>query len=195
MKSIRILPLAAALLSVSMGAQAQNDTQATTSGFSYDYVEGSFGEYDVARGVDGSAIYLGGSKSLDRNWGLLGSVGFLDFDGGVDGTVLQGGGFLHTPINSDADFVGTARLLYVDIDGGDDEIGVFLSGGVRFAVQDNFHLEGEIDLIENDAIEDDGLGIKIDGRYYFNKQFSGAVGLANDSEFDGLFVNVRYDLK
>lgn len=183
MKSLKILS-AAALLAASVGAQA--------AAFSYDYVEGSFGELD-----HGDAIYIGASKGLDKQFGILGSLGILDFDGGGDGTVLRGGGFFHTPIQQDLDFFATLELVFSDYDVGpfdDTDLGFAAGAGVRFAVQDNFQLEGKLVVVEVDPF-DDGLGFSANARYFLNRDLSAAVGVASDAEFDGLFVNLRYNLK
>lgn len=191
MKRFRILPLAA-LMVASVGAQA--------AGFSYDYVEASLGEYDS---LDG--FYVGGAMGLNQQFGLLGSVGMLD-DGPVDVTVIRGGGLFHTNLQKDLDLFATLEIVYADyeaqvcmpiigcVGGSDDDMGFAAAGGVRYAVQDNFQLEGKLTLTEVDPF-DDGLGISLNGRYYFNQQFSGAIGLASDAEFDGIYLNARYDLK
>lgn len=178
MKTFRILSTAA-LLTASVGVQAGS--------FSYDYLEGSFGEIDEA-----DVIYVGGAKSLDKQFGLIGSVGFADF-GSLDGMILRGGGLFHTPIQKDLDFVASVELVYVDYDI-DDDIGLAAAGGVRYAIQDNFQLEGKITITEVDPFED-GLGLLLNARYYMNKQLSADVGVASDAEFDGLFLGVRYDFK
>lgn len=191
MKRFRILPLAA-LMMASVGAQA--------AGFSYDYVEASLGEYDS---LDG--FYVGGAMGLNPQFGLLGSFGMLD-DGPVDVTVIRGGGLFHTELQKDLDLFATLEIVYADyearvcmpffgcVTGGDDDMGFAAAGGVRYAVQDNFQLEGKLTLTEVDPF-DDGLGISLNGRYYFNQQFSGALGVASDAEFDGIYLNARYDLK
>lgn len=186
MNNFRMLSLSA-LLAASAGAQAAN--------FSYDYVEGSFGELQG----NADAIYLGGSMAMDKTWGLLGNVGFGNASGNVDGTTIQGGVFFHTPLNNEADFYGNARIVYAKWDtpfGNADDLGVQAVGGIRYAVQDNFHLEGEIGLYEVDpGFTDTGLGVKVDARYYMNKQLSAAAGVASDLDYDGIFVGLRYNLK
>lgn len=189
MNKFHVISLAA-LLATSAAANAAN--------FNYNYVEGAFGEIDGDGWVDdGDAIYLGGAMELNKDFGLLGSVGLIDV-GPADGTVLRGGGLFHTGINKDLDFVGTLELVYSTWDApagaDDDDLGFAASGGVRYAVQDNFQLEGKLTLVEVDPF-DDGLGLSFGARYFLNKQFSAAAGIANDAEFDGLWVNVRYDLK
>lgn len=187
MKRFRILPLTV-LMVASVGAQA--------AGFSYDYVEASLGEYDS---LDG--FYVGGAMGLNEQFGLIGSVGMLD-DGPFDVTVIRGGGLFHTNLQKDLDLFASLEIVYADFEacmpfGGcasDDDLGFAGAGGLRYAVQDNFQLEGKLVLTEVDPFED-GLGISLNGRYYFNQQFSGALGIASDAEFDGIYLNARYDLK
>ncbi|MFP5441854.1 MAG: hypothetical protein ACLGHJ_10200 [Gammaproteobacteria bacterium] len=190
MKRFRILPLAA-LMVASVGAQA--------AGFSYDYVEASLGEYDS---LDG--FYVGGAMGLNEQIGLLGSVGMFD-DGPFDVTVIRGGGLFHTNLQKDLDLFASLEIVYADFEvqvcglgncfgASDDDLGFGAAGGLRYAVQDNFQLEGKLTLTESDAFDSD-LGISLNGRYYFNKQFSGALGIASDAEFDGVYLNARYDLK
>lgn len=188
MNSFRILSIAA-LLAVSAGASAAN--------FSYDYLEGSFGELDS----DADAIYLGGAMGMNSQFGLLGSVGLIDFNGG-DGTVLRGGGLFHTSLNKDLDFFGTLELVYTDFEvnipgpgtWNDNDTGFAAAAGLRYAVQDNFQVEGKLTVVEVDPF-DDGLGLSAGARYYMNKQLSAAAGIASDAEFDGIWINLRYDLK
>lgn len=185
MKKFRVLSLAA-LLAASTGAAAAD--------FSYDYLEGSFGEYD-----DADVLYLGGAMGLNEQLGLLGAIGTIDSNG-FDVTVLRGGGLFHTAINPDLDFFGTLEVLYTSWDtpawsnADDNDIGFAASGGIRYAVQDNFQLEGKLTVVEVDPF-DDGLGLSAGARYYLNKQLSAAAGVASDAEFDGIWINLRYDLK
>lgn len=187
MNFLRILPVAT-LLAASASVQAGD--------FSYDYLEGSFGELDSA-----DAIYLGGAMSLDGQFGLLGSLGIIDYKGG-DGMVLRGGGLFHKSLQPNLDLFGTLELVYSDFEYGgpfgtkvsDDDLGFAAAAGLRFALQDNFHIEGKLTATEVDPF-DDGLGLSVNARYFMNKQLSAAIGVASDTEFDGLFLNLRYDLK
>lgn len=178
MKHLRLLP-AAALLAVSANAAAAN--------FSYDYLEGGFGELDQA-----DALYLSGAFSLDKAYGLQGSAGFIDYDGG-DGKVLRFGGFYRNALQRDLDLFLNLELVYSDFKvalpppagtWNDSDIGFSAGAGLRFAVQDNFHVEGKLTLTEVDPF-DDGLGFSVNARYYMDKRLSAAIGLASDTEFDG----------
>lgn len=173
-------------------ALATGTAQAAT--FSYDYIEGGFGEVSDAGDADG--IYLGGAKSIDSQFGLLGSLGIIDYSGG-DGLVLRGGGLFHKELQSNLDLVGTLELVYSDYEFGpfsDSDIGLAASAGLRFELQDNFQLEGKLTLTEVDPF-DDGLGLQAGARYFLDKQLSAAAGIASDTEYDGIWINIRYQLK
>lgn len=169
---------------------------ATAGEFSYDYVEGAFGELDR----DADVIYLGGAMSLDKQFGVIGSLGMVDYNGG-DGTVLRAGGLFHTELQPKLDLVATLELAWSDFEmkvpaGGtvsDDDLGFIASGGVRFELTEEVELEGKLTLTEVDPF-DDGLGMQAAARYYMTPEFSAAVGLANDADFDGIFINARYNL-
>lgn len=47
----------------------------------------------------------------------------------------------------------------------------------------------------NDTLIDDGIGLDVYGRYFFNKQLSGALGLHSDTELDGVSLSMRYTFR
>lgn len=182
---MRTTVLAAALALTASAAQA--------TPFSYDYVEGGFGEID-----DADALFLGGSTSLDKNLVMLGSAYVLDLPGGGDGFYLEGGLGYHVPLSKQTDLFLNAQLLYADIDtrfGDDDDLGAIVRAGVRFQPMDKVELEGSLAASSNDLLVDDGLGINVSGRYFFTPQLSGALGLHSDTELDGVSVGMRYTFR
>jgi hypothetical protein len=184
-----LLPLASAiLLSAASAAQAAS--------FSYDYLEGGFGEASSKGNRDGDVIWLGGAKALDSKFGLLGSFGIVDYNGS-DGMVLRGGGLYRQSLQKDLDLFATLELVYSDYEFGpfsDSDIGLAAAGGLRYAVQDNFQIEGKLTLTEVEPF-DDGLGLQVGARYFMDKQLSAAAGIASDADYDGIYVNLRYQLK
>lgn len=191
MSIIRVCTFTALALTTAIASAATTQNKGNTSAFSYDYVEGSFGEYDQSN-IDADAFYLGGAIGLDKQLAVLGSAGIIDTDFG-DVTVLRGGLLFHTPIEKNFDLFGALELAWVDTDF-DDDFGFIATGGARVQIQDNFELEGKLTLTEVDPF-DDGLGFSVGARYYLDKQLSAAVGLASDTEFDGIWINLRYNLK
>lgn len=175
-------------------ALAAASTQAFA--FSYDNVEGGFGEVDE---VD--ALFLKGSKSLDKNLFLLGGAYVLD-EKNLDGFYLEGGLGYHLPLSKQADLVLSAQLLYGDIevdtpvgDFSEDDLGAILRAGVRFTPVDKVELEGSLAVSSNDTLIDDGVGLDAYGRFYFTNEFSGALGLHSDTELDGVSLSVRYNFR
>lgn len=167
--------------------------------FNYSYFEGGFGE---GRG-DGDGLFIGGAMDLQQGFGLIGSYYSLDyeegrFDGDLD--IFTVGVQFHTPLNKQTDFVGSVQLINADWESRDffgsrysnDDTGVLLRGGLRFAIQQNLQLEGDVSYISNDFWDDEELGIKAALRFFIDRNVSIAGGVASDQELDGLFVSGRY---
>lgn len=181
------------LLAAALGLGAS----AAHAAFSYNYVEGGFGEED-----EGNGFFVGASKNLDRNLFVLGSVYYVDPDiniPGYDATgyYLEGGLGYAMPLTPQADFFVNAQLLYAnaDIPGDDDDIGGIARAGLRYMPVDKVELEGSVAMSSNDLLIDDGFGASASARYYFDPRLSAALGYSTDTELDGVFLNVRYNFR
>lgn len=175
------------------GALALSAGIASAETFSYDYLEGGYGEVD-----EGDSLFIGGSKSLDKNLYVLGSAYALDFDGDVNGMYVEGGLGYHVPMTPQADFFVTGQLLYANLNhvrGDDDDLGGIARAGLRFMPVDKLELEGSLALSSNDFLVDDGFGVSASARYYIDPRFSAAIGYSADTELDGFFLNARYSFK
>lgn len=175
-------------------ALAAASTQALA--FSYDNLEGGYGEID-----DADSLFLKGSKSLDKNLFVLGGAYLVD-ENNFDGFYLEGGLGYHLPLSKQADLVMSAQLLYGDFDyevrtakGNEDDLGAILRAGVRFTPVDKVELEGNLAVSSNDTLIDDGIGLDAYARYAFTNEFSGALGLHSDTELDGISLSVRYNFR
>lgn len=172
---------------------------ASAADFNYTYGEIGFGEGRY----DGDGIFFGGAVDLQQGFGLIGSYYIMDievgpFDGDVD--IFTIGGQFHTKLSPQADFVASVQLVNAEVDFddcfgdcSDDDTGLLLRGGVRFAIQQNLQLEGDLSYNTNDYWDEDELGIKAGLRFYADRQLSIAGGVASDQELDGLFISGRYD--
>lgn len=164
--------------------------------FSYDYLELGFGEVHP----DGDAVYAGGALSLDKRFGAMGSVGLLDYNGG-DGNVIRVGGFFHKPQHRSLDIFATGELVATDFEFvrksgarvSDTDWGLALSGGIRYVLLDNVQFEGKV-LVTDVEPYDDGIGLSVGGRLLLDRTFSVAAGIASDTEYDGLWLNLRMNL-
>ena len=186
--------LASALILASAAASAAD--------FKYTYGEIGYGE---SLG-DGDGLYFGGAVDLQQGFGLVGAYYLMDYDssryGKGDFDIFTIGGQFHTKIGPQADFVGSVQLVNADADCDwygrdycDDDTGLLLRGGIRFAIQQNLQLEGDLSYNTNDYWDGDELGIKAGLRFFVDRQLSLAVGVASDQELDGLWLSGRYDLK
>lgn len=175
------------------GVLALSAGVAAAAPFSYNYVEGGFGEVD-----HGDALFVGGSAALDKNLYVLGSLYALDFNNDVSGAYLEGGIGYHVPLSAEADFFVNGQLLYANfnhVGNDDDDLGAIARAGVRFMVVPKLELEGSLALSSNDFLQDDGVGLSASARYYFQPALSGALGFSSDTELDGFFVSARYNFK
>ncbi len=166
---------------------------ATAAPFSYDYIEGGYGEID-----DADALFVNGSMSLDKNLYALGGVHAIDAPGDVNGMYLSGGIGYHVPLSPQADLFGNAQLLYANMNHvgpNDDDLGAIARAGIRFTPVDKVELEGSLAFSSNDWLIDDGIGLSVAGRYHFDPRLSASLGYSSDTELDGFNVGVRYQLK
>lgn len=157
--------------------------------FSYDYVEAGVGEVD-----EGEAVFAGFSRSLGSGVYGLGSIYNVDF-GPVDGMYLEGGLGYHAPVSGNVNAFVNGQLLYANVDtrrGDDDDLGAIARAGLKFKPSDKVELEGALAMSSNDFLIDDGLGLEIAGHYYFDPRFSLGLGVASDTELDGVFLKARY---
>lgn len=183
--------LTASLLALGLGAASS----ATAAGFDYSFVEGGFGELD-----HGDAFFLNGSYDIDRAWALTGTLLSGNVDPDFDVLGLEVGAQYHQPLKANLSFETGLKILHIKVDGNvgpfsasDDDTGFVANAGLRFQVQPRLQLEGDVKYLSNDLI-DDGLGLQGAVRYYLDPKLSIAGGLAIDTELDGLFASVRYDL-
>lgn len=157
--------------------------------FSYDYVEAGVGEVD-----EGESVFAGFSRSLGSGVYGLGSIYSVDF-GPVDGMYVEGGLGYKAPVNGNVSAFVNGQLLYANVDtrrGDDDDLGAIARAGLKFKPSDKVELEGALALSSNDFLIDDGLGLEVAGHYYFDPRFSLGLGVASDTELDGVFLKARY---
>ncbi|HEX4869541.1 MAG TPA: hypothetical protein VFV15_02295 [Moraxellaceae bacterium] len=190
--SVKLFKTAALALALGMSGAA------SAADFSYNYVEAGFGELDN----DGEALFVNGAFDVAKNIGLVGGLYIGDVDPNVDVTGLEFGAQFHQTLKSNLSFNAGLKLLHIEAEfdhpvfGSQDldDTGFIANAGLRFQVQPKIQLEGDLKYSSNDLLDDDGFGAQVAGRFYLDNRFSIAPGLAMDTEFDGLFVGLRYDL-
>lgn len=172
---------------------------AAAAGFNYNYVEGGFGELEG----DGDALFFNGAHDINKNVGLVGGLYLGDYDPNVDITGLEFGVQYHQPLKSNLSFHTGIKILHIEAEWNHpvwgngyeaDDTGLIANAGLRFQVQPKIQLEGDLKFSSNDMLVDDGIGLQVAARFYLDQNFSIAPGVAIDTELDGIFVGLRYDL-
>lgn len=175
---------AAATAGLALGANAAD--------IDYDYAELRFVDTEIGS-VDGDGFKIGGSLRLNEEWFVLGSYSNLDFDFGIDGSVLEiGGGYIY-PNSERIDLVGIGKIIRADVDAGSgvdaDETGFGLAGGIRgrFSPQ----IEGRAFANYTDVGDSDTF-LELAGDYYFNDSLSAGISLEVLGDADTLTFGVRW---
>ena len=149
---------------------------AFADGFSYTYVQATYGKVDVddpAWAEDGDGLGGNGSFGITDNLNIVASFQTADFDTIADADEITVGLGVHAPITEMFDIV--AAVSYVDVDlGGLSDDGFELAGGVRFSVADAIEINGGITYRDLDLGGDD-VGFGAGALYNFTDMFS--VGL------------------
>ena len=161
--------------------------------FSYDYVQGGLGETD-----SNDTLFAGVSKSIDPNVYVLGNLYSVDLDHGSL-TYLEGGVGFHKPLDNRTSLFANGQLLYASAShryhGDDNDLGAIARVGLRMIAAPQVELEGALALSSNNLLVNDGLGLDLSGRYHFTPELSAAVGYSSNTELDGVFASVRYNLR
>lgn len=166
--------LALALLALSASASAAD--------FDYNYLSLGYGniEYDDID-VDGDAIGVDGSYALSSNFHVFGGYAMADLDFGVDATEFGAGVGYNTSVSPTVDLVARLSYQYLEVDvpdfGSEDENGIGLGVGFRFAATEQFEIDADIDYVDlGDAGDETTFGLG--GLYSFTNAF--AVGLGGN---------------
>ncbi len=150
---------------------------AFADGFSYTYVQATYGKVDVddpAFTEDGDGLGVNGSFGITDNLNIVASFQTADFDTLGDTDEITAGLGVHAPITEMFDIV--ASVSYVDLDlAGFSDDGFELMGGVRFSVADAIEINGGITYRDLDLGGDD-VGFGAGALYSFTDMF--AVGLS-----------------
>ena len=158
----------------------------------YDYAELRFVDTEIGS-VDGDGFKIGGSFRLTEEWFLLGSYSNLDFDFGIDGSLLEfGGGYIY-PNSDNVDLVAIAKIIRADIDAGSgvdaDETGFGLAGGIRTMFTPQIEGRAFANYVD---VDDSDTFLELAGDYHFNEQLSAGISLEVLGDADTLTFGVRW---
>ena len=153
---------------------------AFADGFSYTYVQASYGTIDIDNvSVDGDGLGLNGSFGITDNLNIVGGYQTADFDSLADADEWTIGLGVHTPVTEMMDV--TASVSYVDVEF--DALGVpvaeddgfALSVGLRANVTSLIEINAGVSYVDlSNGGDDTGFG----GGVLFNFTDMFALGLA-----------------
>ncbi|MEM7612678.1 MAG: hypothetical protein AAF270_13415 [Pseudomonadota bacterium] len=164
---------------------------ANATDLSYKFAELRFVDTEIDD-FDGDGFRIGGSYPLDENWLIVGSFSTLDFDFGIDSSVLEiGAGYVHRYTDK-IDLVGDARLVRSEVDsnfGDDTDTGFSVSGGIRGRI--NQDIEGRAAL-RHVNLDNSDTFIEVGGDFYFTPEFSAGLTLEFAGDADTLTIGARW---
>jgi len=176
-----------ALASIHTYAQ---DNQYQGSGLSYDYAELRFvdREFDNSS-ADGDGFLFGGSFEIAPKILVTASYEDLEYDGGTDASTLSiGGGYVH-PLEEKVDLVGYASLIRTDIDGGDDDTGFGLAGGVRALVAPNVEARALGNYVD---VDNSDTYFELGADYWITEQFTAGLTVTIGGDADTITFGGRW---
>jgi hypothetical protein len=163
--------------------------------FRYTYLEGGYQRVDIDNpNVDGDGLFLGGSVLVSQSVFLTAGYDYTEFNRGVDARGLNLGIGVRVPASPDVDVVFEGGYVDARVDtrfGDFDDDGYFVSGGVRWRLNELVELNGGLRYVDLDESGSDvglGLGVVIDVR----PQWSLLAGGEFADDADVLSIGFRY---
>ncbi|NNF51297.1 MAG: porin [Gammaproteobacteria bacterium] len=153
---------------------------------SYDFFEVAYVSGDIDNpDVDGDGFSFGGSVSVHENWFLFADYTDLDFDFGVDLSLLDVGVGYRVEMSDNTDFAFTGSFVRADASGpggSADDDGYGLSAIIRGMVNEQFELNGGISYVDLGGTDGDDTSFVLGGVYSFtdNVAFDGRIEIGDD---------------
>jgi hypothetical protein len=175
-------------LAAPLSAQAQSRQTSYGSNPHYNWVDGRIVELDPdGPGGSETGLRIGGSMMFQQN--LFGVASITDVD---EYSELAFGAGLRSPLRSGMDLVGMGGLLWAD-NPVDDDIGFFLTGGVRALVAPQFELGGYVGYR---SIFDEGdIELTGEGLLHVTRELSLVASLGFSDDYDLITIGARWNLR
>lgn len=194
----KTLLASAVMLAVSAPALAEQRTgQVRDNGFSYQYLQLGYEQWDLDGGFDLDTIAAEGAFTLDEHWHLRGGVSLYDGDYrnvDADGRRLSFGAGFHSPLQRGLDLVVSGDLIWDEVDvspgGDDDDLGFELRGGVRHATADKLELSGGLSYYD---VYDDDLALYGEATFAATSAFDVGARLVVGGDRDVIGLFGRYN--
>lgn len=165
------LSLISLILAFSASANAED--------FDYNFLTLGYGSIDLDGGPDGNVFTLGGSYALTDTYFAFANYGAGSLDAGIDTTSWDAGFGYHRALSDQVDFVAELAYVYFEVDypqfGSDDDSGLGLAVGFRFAQSEKLELNAGINYVDFGDRGGD-TGFALGALYDVNDKYS--VGLS-----------------
>lgn len=153
---------------------------ASAEGFNYTFLQLDYKVIEIDDvNIDGDGFGLSGSFAINPDWFLFGAYEAAGLDFGIDATTIIAGIGHNTALSRVLDAYARVSYQYVDWEfpngGSDDDNGLGLGVGVRFAAGERFELNAGLDY---NYFSDDGgdLAISAGARFNFKRALSLGLG-------------------
>lgn len=190
---MRKLFIVAACLAVMPAVATAQQGLTGTDRLHYNYVDLRYARLDLpGPGSDPDGFIGEVSGKVADQFFVRGSYMRLSADGGSLDQIIGEGGFIF-PMVPGVDLIGTAGVIYVDLED-EDDTSFIVSGGVRALLIPQLEVQGRLLYTDNDFY-DEGLDSAFDGeieaRFNFVPEWS--VGMSYRIDADLLTVGARYN--
>jgi hypothetical protein len=189
MKSTYALILSA-LLALPLAAQAQSQSQSQYGSMSYTYGDARLLAIDTDGGGNEEGVRIGGSFKFQPQ--LYGVASITDY-GNL--TYLDGGvGYRHA-LQNDLDLVGMGGLVLATVDrggaaGDDDDIGLWLTGGVRGIATPQIEYGAYVEY--RSMFSDGNITLTGEGLLHLTRELSLVASLGLSDDFNVLTLGARW---
>jgi len=153
---------------------------------SYDFFDVAYVSADIDNpDVDGDGFAFGGSVSVHENWFLFADYSDLDFDFGIDLSLLDVGVGYRAELSDNTDFAFTGSYVKADANAGSgsaDDDGYGISALIRGMLNDQFELNGGVSYVDLGGSGGDDTSFNLGGVYSFNDNFAlnGRIEIGDD---------------
>jgi hypothetical protein len=186
-KNLSVL-LVCAAFAVPLSAQAQSRQTSYGTNPHYTWVDGRIVELDPdGPGGSETGLRIGGSMVFQQD--LFGTASITDVDDYSE--VAIGAGLRH-PLQSNVDLVGMGGLLWGDTPV-DDDLGFYLTGGVRALVAPQFELGGYVGY--RNLFDEGDLELTGEGLLHVTRELSLVASLGFSDDYDLITIGARWNLR
>lgn len=135
-----------------LGVLMLSSTMAMAEGPSYNYIQGSFQQWDLDGGgidADGNGFAVGGSVAFGDSWHVFADYASAELDSFLDIDLIMIGGGYHVDLSSNTDVYAELGFAEADVQFFGDDSGIVYRVGVRSMLEPNLELTaslGKMDL-------------------------------------------------